>query len=107
VLELGSAAAARHEQAIQLEEDIAEQGNVRVSRFTVSGIPRSQGISASQGTKGSAANVLFTVGRCVILVGSGGVDPRYKADVAAGARALYQRTASAPGPCASGGLLQV
>ncbi len=107
VLELGSAAAARQEQAVQLEEDIAEQGRVHVSRFTVAGIPGSQGIAASEGTKGSAANLLFTVGRCVILVGSGGRDPHYRAAVIAGGRALYRRTASATGPCTSGGLLQV
>lgn len=107
VLELGSATAARHEEAVELTEDIAEQGHVRVSRFTVAGIPRSEGISASEGKKGSAANVLFTVGRCLILVGNGGVDPRYRTDVIAGARALYRRTAHAAGPCTAGGLLQV
>jgi len=107
VLELGSAAAATAEQAVELREDIAEQGRVRVSRFTVTGVPGSEGISASAGTKGSAANVLFTVGRCLLLVGSGGVDPRYRTDVIAGTRALYRRTATAPGPCRSGGLLRV
>jgi len=107
VLELRSASAARHEEAVELREDIAEQGHVPVSRFTVSGVPGSEGISASEGKKGSAANVLFTVGRCLLLVGSGGVDPRYRADVIAGAQALYRRTAAAPGPCTSDGLLQV
>lgn len=107
VLELGSAAAARHEEAVELREDITEQGRVRVSRFSVAGIPASKGISASEGKKGSAANVLFTVGRCLILVGSGGLDPRYRADVIAGAKALYLRTARAPGPCTTGRVLGV
>jgi len=107
VLELGSPAAARQEEAVELREDIAEQGRVRVSRFTVAGIPGSAGISASKGPNGSAANVLFTVGRCLLLVGSGGVDPRYRTDVIAGAKALYRRSATAPGPCRSDGLLRV
>jgi len=107
VLELGSPAAARQEEATELREDIAEQGHVGVSRFKVAGIPRSEGISASRGKEGSAANVLFTVGRCLLLVGTGGVDPRYRADVIAGAKALYLRTARAPGPCSSEGVLRV
>jgi len=107
VLELGSAPAARHEEIVELGEDTAEQGHVGVTRFTVAGIPRSAGISASAGKQGSAANVLFTVGRCLLLVGSGGVDPNYRKDVIAGARALYRRTAAAPGSCRSGGLLRV
>jgi hypothetical protein len=99
VLEVASAAAARTEQAVELREDIAEQGHYGVTRFTVPGIPGSVGIGATGGKKGSAANVLFTEGRCLLLVGNDEVDARYKAYVVAGAIALYRRTVATPGAC--------
>jgi hypothetical protein len=107
VLELGSAAAARAEETAELAEDVIEQGHVHVTHFTVAGIPRSEGIAAAAGKRGSAANVLFTVGRCLLLVGNGEVDGRYRAYVDSGALAVYRRTISAGGACTPAGPSQV
>jgi hypothetical protein len=107
VLQLGSATAARSEQAAELAEDVIEQGHVHVTHFTVPGIPGSEGIAAAAGKRGSAANVLFTEGRCVLLVGNGEVGSRYKAHVIAGALALYRRTISSGGVCTPTGPAQV
>jgi hypothetical protein len=99
VLELSSAAAARREQAVELKEDVAEQGHYGVTRFTVPGVPGSQGIAATGGKRGSAANVLFTEGRCLLLVGNDEVDAKYRQYVVAGTLALYRRTVASPGAC--------
>jgi hypothetical protein len=99
VLELSTPAAARSEQAVELKEDIAEQGHYGVTRFTVAGIPKSEGIAATGGKRGSAANVLFTEGRCLLLVGNDEVDAKYKQYVVSGALALYRRTVTTPGAC--------
>lgn len=107
VLEVGSAAAARAEETAELKEDVIEQGHVHVTHFTVAGIPRSEGIAAAAGKRGSAANVLFTVGRCLLLVGNGEVGSRYKAHVVSGAQALYRRTIDAGGACTPAGPAQV
>lgn len=107
VLELGSAASARAEESAELAEDVIEQGHVHVTHFTLAGIPRSEGIAAAAGKRGSAANVLFTVGRCLLLVGNGEVDARYRTYVEAGALALYRRTIAAGGPCTPAGPAQV
>lgn len=107
VLEVGSSAAARRELAVELREDIAEQGHYGVTRFTVPGIPASQGIAAVGGNRGSAANVLFTEGRCLLLVGNDEVDAKYKGYVLAGALALYRRTVATPGACTPVGPAEV
>lgn len=103
VLELGSASDARREQAAELQEDIAEQGHVRIARFTVTGIPGSDGIAASEDRKGTAANVLFTEGRCLLLVGDGEAGTTDRARAIAGARAIYTRTDATPGACTRAG----
>jgi hypothetical protein len=101
VLELGSAAAAGREEAVELKEDVAEQGHVPVTHFRVSGIPGSDGIAASGGKRGTAANVLFTEGRCLLLVGNGAAGGS-KADVVAGALAIYRRSHASSGACTTG-----
>jgi hypothetical protein len=107
VLELGSAAAATDEQAVQLREDIAAQGHVHVTRFSVPGIPGSTGIAAFGGKQGSAANVLFTEGRCLLLVGDGEAGSNYKAQVLTGAQAIYRRGTASSGPCAKANQLKL
>lgn len=107
VLELGSPAAARREQAVQLAEDIAAQGRVRVTRFSVPGIPGSVGIAAFGGRQGSAANALFTEGRCVLLVGDGEAGANYKSQVISGAQAIYQRGTASSGPCGAADQLKL
>jgi hypothetical protein len=102
VLELGSATAAREEQAAQLDEDIAAQ-HVPITRFAVPGVPGASAIAAAGGKQGSTANVLFTEGRCLLLVGDGEVASGYRARVVAGAQAIYRRTAAGGGACAAAG----
>jgi hypothetical protein len=103
VLELGSTAAARREEAVELKEDVAEQGHVAVTHFTIAGIPGSEGIAAPGGKQGSAANVLFTEGRCLLLVGDGEVASDYRAQAIAGAQAIYRRSDASDGICAQAG----
>jgi hypothetical protein len=69
-LVLGSHAKARRALKANLAEDVETQGNAEVERFNVPAIPGSAGFSAVQsGSSGAAANVLFVVGRCFLLVG--------------------------------------
>lgn len=63
----------------------------RIARFTVSGVPGARAFEeTAKGTQDVAANVLFTTGRCLILIGNAA----NKSDVGAlttGARRLFAR----------------
>jgi hypothetical protein len=94
VVELGSPAAAARELAHDVLSDIAAQGKrARIRRFTVSGVPGAVGFTATEARHpGGAANVSFSEGNCVLLVG----DSLSKGDLAgpvkAGTLAIYRRT---------------
>jgi len=93
VIELSSAGAATHEQAAELAESI--NGASGVKRFTVSGIPNADGFTFYPG---AASNVLFTEGRCVMLVGAA-AGSASKPAVTAGVRAIWARTHNKPSVC--------
>jgi hypothetical protein len=96
VIGLKSAGAARAELKSQFAGDVASQGKgVRIQRFTVPGVPGSKGFTATDKKHGGgAANVLFTEGSCMLLVGDafGGSPQQRIAPVSAAAAAIYKRT---------------
>ena len=97
VLELGTPSAAQHEVAARFQQIIAEQHPS--SQFTIATIPDSHGEEAS-GSGTVDANVLFSEGSCVLLVGDqlpSGTDP--KPPLIAGALKVYGRTAHSNGVC--------
>ena len=97
-LVLGSARFAKQELRASLSESLKAQGKVPIKRFTIAAIPGSSGFTAAQaGHPGGAANVLFSSGRCVFLVGNYlRKSPEAQLGIApiAGATALYQRVKS-------------
>jgi len=97
VLELGTPSAAEHEVAARFHQFVAEEHPS--SQFTVATIPDSHGYEASGNGKVDA-NVLFSEGSCVLLVGDqvpSGMDP--KPALIAGALNVYGRTARSNGVC--------
>jgi hypothetical protein len=97
VLELRTPSAAQHEVAARFKQIVAEQHPS--SRFTIATIPGSHGFKAS-GSGKVDANVLFSEGSCVLLVGDqvpSGMDPN--PPVIAGALKVYGRTAHSNGVC--------
>ncbi len=99
VLELGTPSAAQHEVAARFKQLVAEQHPS--SQFTIATISDSHGGEASGGNGKVVANVLFSEGSCVLLVGDevpSGTDP--KPPVIAGALKVYGRTAHSNGVCA-------
>jgi hypothetical protein len=97
-MELGSASAAAREKAAELQEFASGPGAPGATRFTVPGIPGAEGWTVQS----QNANILFTEGRCVMLVGdqlaSGGDN---KPPVVAAVRAIWARTHGKPGACAT------
>jgi hypothetical protein len=97
-MELGSASAAAREKAAELQEFTNGPGAAGATRFTVAGIPGAEGWTVPD----QVANVLFTEGRCLMLVGdelTSGADN--KPPVVAAVRAVWSRTHGNPGACAT------
>lgn len=95
VMELGSASAAAREQAAELK---AYSSALGITRFNVPGIANAKGWDQAT----TDANILFTEGRCLMLVGdqlpSGSND---KPPVVAATRAILARTHGKSGACAT------
>jgi hypothetical protein len=96
-MELASASAVAREQAAELKEfAYGPDAPTKATRFSVLGVASAEGWAFP----GADANVLFTEGRCLLLVGdqlSGSVKP----PVIAATRAIWARTHGKPGACAS------
>ena len=94
VVELGTAKAAKAERLVQLNQDIAGEGHsATIRRFNVSGVPSARGFTVVlPGMPGSAANAVFTEGRCVLLVGDLIPNGDPKPPVQAGVEAIDHRT---------------
>ncbi len=98
VTELGSASAAAREKAAELQEFAGGPQAPGTTRFTVAGVPGAEGWDQAD----SDANILFTEGRCLMLVGdelASGTDN--KAPVLAAVRAVWARTHGKPGACST------
>jgi hypothetical protein len=95
-MELGSASAAAREKAAELQQFASTAPGA--TRFTVAGVPGAEG----WGQPYADANILFTEGRCLMLVGdqlAAGSDN--KPVVLAAVRAVWARTHDKPGACAT------
>lgn len=94
VIELGSPGSARSEQRVLLHQDTAGQGKrAMIHRFGVAGVPGATGWTVKlQTLSGTAANVLFTEGRCLLLVGDAVPHGDPAAPARAGTKAIYRRT---------------
>jgi hypothetical protein len=98
VTELGSASAAAREKAAELNEFASGPEAAGTTRFPVAGVPGAEG----WGQPDTDANILFTEGRCLMLVGdelSSRTDN--KPPVLAAVRAVWARTHGTPGACAT------
>jgi hypothetical protein len=97
-LVFGSARVAKQELKAAISEGVKAQGKAAIKQFTVAAIPGSFGFSAFEaGQSGGAANVLFSTGRCFLLVGNSlHTSTLEQLSVApiAGAMAVYQRVKS-------------
>jgi hypothetical protein len=97
-MELGSAAAAAREKAAELHEFAYGPGApTTTTRFTIPGIPSADGWVFPN----ADANVLFTEGRCLMLVGDDLTTTDNKLPVVAAAHAIWARTHASPGACAT------
>ena len=97
-MELGSASAAAREKAAELQEFASGPGASGATRFTIASVPGAEGWTVPS----QVANVLFTEGPCLMLVGdqlaAGGDN---KPPVIAAVRAIWARTHGKPGACAT------
>ena len=97
-MQLGSASAAAREKAAELKEYASgPQAPTTTTRFTVPGVPSAEGWVFPN----ADANVLFTEGRCLMLVGDDLTTTDNKLPVVAAAHAIWIRTHGKPGPCAT------
>jgi hypothetical protein len=97
-MQLGSASAAAREEAAELNEFASgPQAPANTTRFTIPGVPSAHGWVFPN----ADANVLFTEGPCVILVGDDLTTSDNKLPVVAAAHAIWTRTHGKPGPCAT------
>jgi hypothetical protein len=94
VVELNSPTAAAEELAYDVRSDIAAQGKqVRIRRFTIASVPGAAGFTATEAnTPGGVADVSFSEGDCVLLVGDSVSQGNLAGPVKAGAAAIYRRT---------------
>jgi hypothetical protein len=98
VMELGSASAAAREKTAELSTFVHAPGApATTTRFTVRGVPSAEGWVFPD----EDANVLFTEGRCLMLVGDDLATSDNKVPVVAAAQAISGRTAGKPGACAT------
>ena len=98
VTELGSASAAAREKAAELHEFAYGPQAPGTTHFSVAGVPGAEGWAQAD----TDANILFTEGRCLMLVGdelASGTDN--KPAVLAAVRAVWARTHGKPGACAT------
>ena len=97
-MQLGSASAAAREEATELKEFASGlQAPANTTRFTIPGVPTAEGWVFPN----ADANVLFTEGRCLMLVGDDLTTSDNKLPVVAAAHAIWTRTHGKPGPCAT------
>ena len=97
-MQLGSASAAAREEAAELKEFASgPQAPATTTRFTIPGITSADGWVFPN----ADANVLFTQGRCLMLVGDDLTTSDNQLPVVAAARAIWTRTHGKPGPCAT------
>ena len=97
-MQLGSASAAAREEATELNEFASgPQAAPNTTRFTIPGVPSAHGWVFPN----ADANVLFTEGPCLILVGDDLTTSDNKLPVVAAAHAIWTRTHGKPGPCAT------
>lgn len=98
VIELGSVAGAAGEDAAILNQN--KQNSEHHVLFAVPAIPGATGIAyPNPGGGGGGGNVVFTIGRCVLLVGDEGSGAGYRAPAVDGATAIYKRTHGRAGAC--------
>lgn len=97
-MELGSASAATREKAAELREFAYGPVAPGATRFTVAGVPGAEG----WGQPNTDANILFTEGRCLMLVGDQlASSTDNKPPVVAAVHAVWARTHGKPGVCAT------
>jgi hypothetical protein len=97
-MQLGSASAAAREKTAELNTFTHAPGApATTTRFTVPGVPSAEGWVFPD----ADANVLFTEGRCLLLVGDDLTTDDNKLPVVAAAHAISARTAGKPGACAT------
>jgi hypothetical protein len=97
-MQLGSASAAAREEATELKEFASgPQAPANTTRFTIPGVGSAKGWVFPN----ADANVLFTEGRCLMLVGDDLTTSDNKLPVVAAADAIWTRTHAKPGPCAT------
>jgi hypothetical protein len=97
-MELGSASAAAREKAAELQAFAYGPQAPGATRFPVAGIPGAEGWGQSD----TDANILFTEGRCLMLIGdelASGTDN--KPTVVSAVNAVWARTHGKPGACAT------
>lgn len=97
-MELGSASAAGREKAAELQEFAYGPQAAGATRFSVASDPGAEGWNQAD----TDANILFTEGRCLMLVGdelASGTDN--KPPVLAAMGAVWARTHGKPGACAT------
>lgn len=98
VTQLASASAAAREKAAELQEYASAPDAPGVTRFTVAGVPGAEGWTQPD----TDANILFTEGRCVMLVGDELTSPTdNEPPVRAAVQAVWERTHGKPGACAT------
>jgi hypothetical protein len=90
---LATPSAAQRELVRSLAESIASQGDARIVRFTVPGVPTARGFTATSGAD-RATNVVFRSGRCMLLIGDIGRQSGLPAAVKTAVRAVYRRIAA-------------
>jgi hypothetical protein len=100
VLQFATVSDATREQSYEFQSDVGSQGGPSF-RFSVSGVPGSEGFGTRPLAGQGDANALFREGRCVLLVGdeSAPHPKSYEAAVIAGVKAIYARTAGHDGVC--------
>jgi hypothetical protein len=97
VMLLGSASATSREEAAELQSFVKGSGAPPgTTRFTVAGVPTADGFEYP----GSDANILFTEGRCLLLVGDD-LTVNNQPPVIAGVRAIWARTHGKAGACSA------
>jgi hypothetical protein len=97
-MQLGSASAAAREEAAELKEFASgPPAPPNTKRFTIAGIPGADGWIFPN----ADANVLFTEGPCLMLVGDDLTMSDNQLPVIAAAHAIWTRTHGNPGPCAT------
>jgi hypothetical protein len=95
-MQLGSPSAAAREKAAELKEFASvPQAPANTTRFTIPGIRSADGWIFPN----ADANVLFTAGPCLMLVGDDLTTSDNQLPVVAAAHAIWTRTHGKPGPC--------